>query len=87
MATNEFTTFENFLRTHGQKITKPRRTILEAFLSTEGHLSTEDILHEAKNEIHGSARQQYSEQSASFKMQALPEKPSTRMVCEPLSTL
>jgi len=48
---NELDRFETFLRGRGQKITKPRRIILEAFLNTEGHLSTEDILHEAKNAI------------------------------------
>ena len=45
---NELDRFETFLREHGQKVTKPRRIILEAFLNTEGHLSTEDILREAK---------------------------------------
>jgi Fe2+/Zn2+ uptake regulation proteins len=40
--------FEDYLRAHGQKMTRPRRVILEAFLGTEGHLTIDDILREAK---------------------------------------
>ncbi|GAB6276554.1 MAG: transcriptional repressor [Rectinema sp.] len=45
---NELVKFENYLRAHGQKMTRPREVILEAFLKTEGHLSIDDILREAK---------------------------------------
>ena len=45
---NELVKFENYLRAHGQKMTRPRRVILEAFLGAEGHLSIDDILREAK---------------------------------------
>ena len=45
---NELVKFEQYLHTHGQKMTRPRRIILEAFIETEGHLTTEDILREAK---------------------------------------
>ncbi len=45
---NELVKFENYLRAHGQKMTRPRRVILEAFLGTEGHLTIDDILREAK---------------------------------------
>lgn len=45
---NELAKFENYLRAHGQKMTRPRRVILEAFLGTEGHLTIDDILREAK---------------------------------------
>jgi Fur family ferric uptake transcriptional regulator len=45
---NELVKFEDYLRAHGQKMTRPRRVILEAFLGTEGHLTIDDILREAK---------------------------------------
>lgn len=45
---NELARFEQYLRTHGLKMTKPREAILEAFLRTEGHLTIDDILREAK---------------------------------------
>ncbi len=45
---NELMKFETYLRSHGQKMTRPRRVILEAFLGAEGHLSIDDILREAK---------------------------------------
>jgi len=45
---NELVKFEDYLRAQGQKMTRPRRVILEAFLGTEGHLTIDDILREAK---------------------------------------
>lgn len=45
---NEIERFENYLRAKHQKMTKPRKIILEAFLGTEGHLTTEAILQQAK---------------------------------------
>lgn len=45
---NELARFAQYLRTHGLKMTKPREAILEAFLKTEGHLTIDDILREAK---------------------------------------
>jgi|GEM_PF-4954268 Fe2+/Zn2+ uptake regulation proteins len=68
---NELVKFEQYLRTHGQKMTRPRRIILKAFIETEGHLTTEDILREAKKvDPPASARQQSSGQYDSSQMPA-----------------
>jgi Fur family ferric uptake transcriptional regulator len=40
--------FETYLRSRGLKMTSARDTVLEAFLRSEGHLSAEDLLREAK---------------------------------------
>lgn len=40
--------FEQFLRSRELKMTTPRETVLHAFLQTEGHLSSEDILAAAR---------------------------------------
>ncbi len=45
---NEFAKFETYLHARGQKMTRPREIILRAFLQTEGHMTTEDILREAR---------------------------------------
>lgn len=45
---NEIDMFERYLRAKHQKMTQPRRIILEAFLRAEGHLTTDAILREAK---------------------------------------
>jgi len=45
---NEFARFASYLRSHGQKMTRPREIILRAFLQTEGHMTTEEILREAR---------------------------------------
>ncbi len=45
---NEIERFESYLHAKHQKMTMPRKIILEAFLNTEGHLTTEAILREAK---------------------------------------
>lgn len=45
---NEMEKFERYLRANNQKMTQPRKIILEAFLGTKGHLTTEAILREAK---------------------------------------
>ena len=40
--------FENYLRSNGLKLTSARKTVLKAFLNTEGHISAEDLLAAAK---------------------------------------
>jgi Fur family ferric uptake transcriptional regulator len=44
----EYDLFEEHLRRRGLKMTEPRRTILEAFLSLESHVSAEGLLAEAR---------------------------------------
>jgi Fur family ferric uptake transcriptional regulator len=48
MTGSETITLENFLKERGQKVTKSRKTVLEAFLSLEGHVTADSLLAEAK---------------------------------------
>ncbi len=41
--TEEYTIFLNFLKAKGLKLTKQREVILDCFLKSEKHLSTEDL--------------------------------------------
>jgi Fur family ferric uptake transcriptional regulator len=47
---SEVETFEIFLRTKNLKHSKPRRDILEVFLSSEGHLSAQELYAQAKRQ-------------------------------------
>lgn len=40
---DERTVFERYLKSRNLKMTSPRETVLKAFLSTEGHLSADDL--------------------------------------------
>jgi Fur family ferric uptake transcriptional regulator len=40
--------FANYLKSKGLKMTSARRTVLRAFIKSEGHLSAEDLLAAAK---------------------------------------
>ena len=48
MLTSEESVLESFLRKHGQKVTKSRKAVLQAFLSIEGHVTADSLFAEAK---------------------------------------
>jgi Fur family transcriptional regulator, ferric uptake regulator len=53
MEKTEYKVMEQFLRSKGQKVTKTRKTVLEAFLKLEGHVTTDLLLAEAKKQDPG----------------------------------
>jgi Fur family ferric uptake transcriptional regulator len=48
MTSSEEAVLESFLRDHGQKVTKPRKTVLKAFLGIESHVTAENLFAAAK---------------------------------------
>jgi Fur family ferric uptake transcriptional regulator len=49
MASLEMGILESYLRDRRQKVTRTRKTVLEAFLSMEGHVTAESLLATARN--------------------------------------
>jgi len=45
---NEYVRLEHFLRERGQKVTRTRKAVLEAFLELEGHVTADALLAAAK---------------------------------------